>query len=62
MKQCEISEILNKYISFEEDSKKENEKSNDDSNKYFVVLDDNNQGKISNKNEDKTRKISVDDF
>ena len=68
MKQCEISEILNKIISPESDSensskiKGENEKSDDDSDQFFAIEDDNKQGKDPNKNEDKTRKMSGDDF
>ena len=68
LKQCEISEILNKIISPESDSensskiKGENEKSDDDSDQFFAIEDDNKQGKDPNKNEDKTRKMSGDDF
>ena len=66
--QCEIFEIFNKYIPTESDSensskiKGEKEKSDDDSDKFFDVEDDNEKDEVSNKNEDKGRKMSGDDF
>ena len=65
LKQCEISDIFNKVISFDDDSensskiKGENEKSLADSDH---VEDNNKKDKEENNNQDKSRKFSEDDF